>query len=373
MTGATWWGAASATLARVRSPEVVVVGAGVIGASIAWHLASRGCRDVLVVDRAHAFGEGSTGKATGGFRCQFGTEPNVRLSLLSRQKLLRFQEETGTDPGYDPRGYLFLIRSEDDFDQLVSAQHLQHDCGATAPRIIGRQEVLDLNPAIGDPDVRGAAYCPDDGFIRPMQILAGYAEAARRLGVRFEFGTEVKKLDRGVKYVNAAGAWAAEIAPVPVMPLRRRVACTIRTNVLPATMPMTIWTGDAFHVRVRDGRVMLVWPDDPPDDERWMSEVVRRAHERIPLLRDVAIDPEQCWSGFYEMSPDRHLILGWHPKVDNLFLANGSSGHGVMHAPAIGQLAAEMILDGHASSMDVHALRPERFAEGQPIIGPALL
>jgi sarcosine oxidase, subunit beta len=356
----------------MQSGEVMVVGAGVIGASIAWHLASRGC-SVRVVDRGHTFGEGSTGKATGGFRSQFGTEVNVRLSMLSREKLLRFEEEIGVDSGYRPYGYLFLIRTEEEFEELLEAQEVQHACGMTESRMIGRQEALELNPAIEDDSVRVAAFCATDGFIRPMQILSGYVEAARRVGVTFELGTEIRKLDPGVTYVNAAGAWAAEIAPVPVTPLRRRVACTVPTDVLPETMPMTIWSSDAFHVRVRDGRVMLVWPDDPPDDEKWMPEVLRRAHERIPLLRDVPIDPAQCWSGLYEMSPDRHAILGWHPSVPRLFLANGSSGHGVMHAPAIGQIAAEMILDGKASSIDVRALRPERFAEGEPISGPALL
>ena len=136
---------------------------------------------------------------------------------------------------------------------------------------------------------------------------------------------------------------------------------------------MTIWAGDGFHARVRDGRVMLLLPDDPPDDERWLPELLQRAHARLPCLRNIAIDPQHSWSGLYEMSPDRHAIIGWHPVVPDLFLANGSSGHGVMHAPAIGQIAAEMILDGKAASVDVHVLRPTRFAEGEPVSGPALL
>lgn len=355
--------------------RVVIAGAGVIGASIAWHLAARGCRDIRVVDRGHdlGVGEGSTGKATGGFRCQFGTEVNVRLSLLSRQKLLRFEDEIGVDSGYRQCGYLFLIRTDEELTELNAAQKIQHACGSSEPRMIDRREALEINPAVHDPEVRGAAFCPTDGFIRPLQILRGYAEAARRLGVRFEFETDLRKLEPGVTYVNAGGAWASELAPIPVTPLRRRIACTVPTDVLPETMPMTIWAGDGFHARVRDGRVMLLLPDDPPDDERWLPELLQRAHARLPCLRNIAIDPQHSWSGLYEMSPDRHAIIGWHPVVPDLFLANGSSGHGVMHAPAIGQIAAEMILDGKAASVDVHVLRPTRFAEGEPVSGPALL
>jgi sarcosine oxidase subunit beta len=157
--------------------------------------------------------------------------------------------------------------------------------------------------------------------------------------------------------------------------LRRQIASTVETDVLPAMTPMTIWVDDGFHYRVRDGRVLLVWPDDPhtPDpydttfDDRWLAKVERATRDRVPCLRDVPIDRERCWAGLYEMSPDRHAIIGRSPEHANLFLANGSSGHGVMHSPAIGQIIAEMILDGE-TSLDVSELRPSRFAEGKPIV-----
>ena len=351
---------------------IVIAGAGVIGCSIAWHLAMRGCRDVLVVDRFSDLGGGSTSKATGGFRTQFGTAVNVRLSLLSREKLQRFREEVGVDPGYEPRGYLFLASSEHSLRELHTAREVQRACGFDETQLLNRDEALALNPHVADSAVIGGSFCASDGFIRPMEILRGYAAGARRLGVRFEWETDVRPADPGVTYVNAGGAWAAEFCEVPVIPLRRRVACTIPTEVLPATMPMTIWADDGFHLRVRDDRVLLLWPDTPPDDEVWMDQVVAKAQKRIPALGNIAIDHERCWSGLYEMSPDRHAILGPHPRLSNVYLANGSSGHGVMHAPAIGQLAAEMILDGK-TSVDVGDLRPSRFAEGKPVAGPALL
>jgi sarcosine oxidase subunit beta len=381
---------------RMHGARVVVIGAGVIGCSIAWHLASRGCTDVIVIDRASDFGGGSTPRATGGFRCQFNTAMNIRLSLLAREKLRRFRDEVGADPGYVAAGYLFLARTQETLRQLREANALQVRCGVREARVISADEARAINPAIVDPDVIGGAFCSTDGFIRAMQILRGYADDATRLGVRFLFETErtafrgdgdritAVETTRGTiacdTVVNAAGPWASLVSEVPVSPLRRQVASTVETDVLPETMPMTIWVDDGFHVRVRDRRVLLVWPDhpetqDPYDatfDEAWLQNVVRVAKERVPCLRDVPIDRERCWAGLYEMSPDRHAIIGRSQQYANLFLANGSSGHGVMHSPAIGQIIAEMILDGRAS-IDVSDLRPSRFAEGKPIVSSELL
>jgi sarcosine oxidase subunit beta len=353
-------------------PQIVICGAGVTGASIAWHLARRGC-EVVVVDRESNFGAGSTGKATGGFRVQFGTTVNVRLSMLSREKLLRFEEETGVDPGFQQYGYLFLARSEEELRVLEEAQRLQHGCGANETTMVGVDDVRRINSAVSDPGIIGGTFGPEDGFIRPLEILRGYATAAKRLGVEFRFDKEVRAEDIDADViVNAGGAWASSFSSVPVTPLRRRVAGTEPTDVLPSTMPMTIWAGDGFHTRVRDGRVLLLRPDDFADDETWLNTITTLGRERLPILRTVPIDPAHCWSGLYEMSPDRHAIVGRDPENEKLFLATGSSGHGVMHAPAIGQLLAELILDGK-TSVDIHELRPSRFIEGKLILGPELL
>jgi Glycine/D-amino acid oxidases (deaminating) len=142
---------------------------------------------------------------------------------------------------------------------------------------------------------------------------------------------------------------------------------------------MTIWIDDGFHLRVRDGRVLLLWPDPAPSgfgtevEEGWLAQIGRFVGERLPVLRDVPLDRAQCWAGLYEMSPDRHALLGKAPGWSNLYLINGSSGHGVMHAPALGEALAEMILDGRARSVDVAVLRPERFAEGAAIRSSELL
>ena len=377
-------------------PEVVIIGAGVMGASVAWHLAARGCRDVVVLEREDAFGGGSTGRATGGFRSQFSTEINIRLSLRSREKLRSFRDEVGADPGYQPNGYLFLARSEEALRQLGEANELQHRCGLNEAVLLNAQAARERNPAVEDDAILGGAFCPTDGFIRPMQILSGYAEAARRLGVRFETGVNVEGLEQegaevralttskgrisGDVFVNAAGAWASTFGvDIPVTPLRRQVAGTVLTEVLPQSMPMTIWIDDGFHLRVRDGRVLLLWPDAAPPgfrtevDEAWLAAIRGFVAERLPKLRDIPLDRSHCWAGLYEMSPDRHALVGKAPGWANLYLINGSSGHGVMHAPALGEAVAEIILDGAARSVDASVLRPERFAEGAAIQSSELL
>ena len=376
-----------------ETATVAIVGGGVVGASIAYHLAARGVRDVVVLDRAAQPGAGSTGRATGGFRVQFAAATEVRLSLLARDKLRAFHDETGGDCGYVPAGYLWIAQDEVQLDALRAALVVQRANGVGDAREVDAEAIATLNPHLRRDGIRGGTYCPSDGFIRPLQILDGYRRAAERLGVRFIWDAEVIAFDRGRDgsiatvrtaraafatgaVVNAAGAWAAAVAALagvelPVSPLRRHVAVTAPTDVLPADMPMTIYPGDGFHLRVRDGRVLLLLPAlrgansfDLSVEPAWIDDVTRVARERVPALTPVEIDRDACWAGLYEMSPDGRAILGASGDAPNLYFANGSSGHGVMHAPALGQLLAEIIVDGSASSLDVAALRPDRFARG---------
>jgi sarcosine oxidase subunit beta len=385
----------------MTTASVAVVGGGVMGASVAYHLALRGWRDVVVLDRGSAPGEGSTGRATGGFRAQYGTAVNVRLSLLAREKLCRFAAETGVDPGYAPCGYLWIGTDEHELGELRAGQQVQHAEGLHEAVEVTADEVLELNPALAAEGIVGGVYCPTDGFIRPLRMLEGYLAAGARLGVRVEWGTAVTGFSRrrdgtisavetsrgpiGVAaVVNAAGPWAAATAAwagveCPVSPLRRQAAATVPCAVLPETMPMTIFAGDGFHLRVRDSRVLLLQPTpgipgrpfDDSVDPAWVSEVTATARRRVPALRGIPVEPDACWAGLYEMSPDKHAILGPAPGCPNLYLVNGSSGHGVMHAPALGQLLVEIISDGAATSLDVGPLRPTRFAEGalNPVSG----
>lgn len=385
---------------------VVVIGGGVIGASVAYHLAARGVRDIVVLDRTHRPGLGSTGKATGGFRAQYGTAINVRLSLLAREMLLRFQEETGTDPGYEQAGYLWLATSAAALTALADANRMQREEGLLEATMVSPQEIARMAPFASLEGVMGGAFCPTDGFIRPSAMLEGYRTASERLGARYVWSSEVAAMRlspdrRSVRslwctegaiecdtVVNAAGAWAQHVAAMarvalPVEPLRRQVLPTVPTDALPPSMPMTIWADDGYHLRMRDGRVLLLYPSPgAPDkpfetavDADWMELVETTTRRRVPALKNVRVDRAAAWGGLYEISPDKHAILGRASECENFYLVNGSSGHGVMHAPALGKLLAEIITahDGRATSLDVHSLRPSRFAESEPVAGPALL
>ncbi len=382
---------------------MVVVGAGVIGASVAWHLASRGARDVLVLDRAPGPAMGSTGAATGGFRAQFATAINVRLSLLSRSKLRRFRDEIGADPGYAPVGYLWIAEDDRALALLRDARRIQHEEGLSEATEIGVDEIARLQPAVVLDGIHGGAFCPSDGYIKPRAILVGYVEAATRLGASFAWSEIVTGFDRDPSgaivrvhasggdvaceaVVNAAGAWAGALArlagyELPVRPLRRQMASTAPTRAIPPDAPMTLYCGDGFHFRERDGRVILSWPtpgrpDDPFDtrvEPDWLAEVARKKDARVPPLRGVAIDAAASWAGLYEMSPDKHAVVGKAPGVANFYLANGSSGHGVMHAPALGQVLAEILLDRRVTSLDVAPLSAERFKEGRTFAVPEVL
>jgi sarcosine oxidase subunit beta len=372
---------------------VVVIGGGVVGASCAAHLAGAGLR-VTVVDRAPGPGDGSTARATGGFRASFATAIDVRLSLVSRDRLARFADETGVDPGFAPVGYLWLASTRDELDALGAAHDVQRGAGLADTRLVGPDDVAALAPAVARDGVAGALWSPSDGTLRPTELQRGYLALAERRGATLRWTEPVVALERSGDrivavvtptariatdlVVLAAGAWSAPIArlagvDIPVAPLRRQVAITEPTTALPASTPLTIWSGDGFHLRVRDDRVLLLrpTPGDPRDpwstsvDPAWLDAIAALAATRVPPLARVPLDRARAWAGLYEMTPDRHALLGPAPTCPNLLLACGCSGHGVMHAPALGLLLSQLATDTR-TAVDVAPLAPSRFTDGAP-------
>jgi sarcosine oxidase subunit beta len=388
----------------IATADVVIIGGGVIGASIAYHLTEAGCRNVIVLERECLQGLGSTGRATGGIRAQFSTPINIQLSLASLEAIRHFKDATGVDPYYRPYGYLFLATSDEQMQVLRTLVALQHRAGLATVRLLGPDEVRALVPQVYTDDVVGASYCPTDGFIEPLSLLKGFTERAVERGAQVWLDTEALgiELAHGVVcgvvtnrgtiatrcVVNAAGAWAKQIArmagiELPVEPLRRQAAGTQPLPSLPDETPMVIELGTGFHFRkdhLGGGGVLLLWSDpaEPYGDNMyfdvsWLRRMLPLAYRRLPCLRQTQISPRRCWAGLYEVTPDHHPVLGRVPGVEGLYLANGFSGHGVMHAPATGRLLAQLILQGAASLLDITPLSIERFARGELLAETALL
>jgi sarcosine oxidase subunit beta len=320
------------------------------------------------------------------------------MSRYSIEFFAHCEEATGHPSGYQPRGYLFVATSASHLDYLTANRERQQALGLTNVELLTTEEIASMIPQMRVDDVVGGSFCQTDGFVDPVGIMRAFTSRARERGVRLllDAGVTGIEIDRnGVSgvmtargriatraVVNASGAWAAEVArlagvEIPVVPLRRQLVSTASFDGLPNQMPMVIDMSNGFHFRpdYQAGTppgVLMAWPD--PDETpgfktdfepSFVAKVLSRATHRVPCLRDVVVEPRRCRAGLYEMTPDHHAIIGEAPNVRGLYLANGFSGHGVMHSPATGRVISEMILDGQARLLDVAPLGLERFAEGR--------
>ena len=250
----------------MKAAEIVIVGGGVVGASIAYHLTQRGCRDVLVLEREDLLGFGSTGKATGGVRAQFETEINIKLSLYS----LDFFRDWDFDCGYEPRGYVFLATDHKHLNFLKRSSELQRSLGYCEVVLIDPKTIAEMIPGLNCADIVGGSFGPRDGFIDPLGVLEGFSSRAIAAGASIETrreGTAINVKEEKVvgietndgmidaeKVVICAGAWARSLAKtaginLPVEPLRRQIVWAKSTNPLPADLPMVIDLSDGFHFR----------------------------------------------------------------------------------------------------------------------------
>ena len=372
--------------------DVVVVGGGVMGASTAYHLARKGCRNVVLLERNSLFGQEATGKCAGGIRYQFGTEINIRLSLLSLPMLDRFEEELGQAIDLRICGYLFLLTREEDVKAFQANVALQHRLGVMTEWLT-KDEARRHLPLMRLDDLLAATWCPRDGLADPNGVVQGYVAGARRLGAKFLSDVEVigiqkeKGQVRGVRtklgdiatpvVVNAAGPWAAQIGAmagieIPVVPVRRQIAVTTPIRDLPSDFPFVIDFAKNLYFH-REGPAILTGMsnvNEPPSfdqrvDPEWELVHFDAAMARMPLLEKVGISTR--WAGLYEVSPDAHPILGRAGEAEGFCCITGFSGHGFMHAPGCGLLLAEEILDGKAHTLDISSLRLSRFREGKLI------
>ncbi len=381
--------------------DVVIVGGGIVGASIAYHLAEAGCANVLVLEREAHLGRGSTGKSMGGVRAQFSTEINIRLSLYALDFFARFEEATGCPGGYRPQGYLFVATSEPHLAYLRANYQLQVACGLKTVELLSPEEVLRIMPHLRADDIVGGSFSSSDGFVDPYSVMTGFMQRATEKGVRLWKGTEATAILRdaqgiaGVEttrgrvatrtVVNTAGPWAAQVAALaglelPVQPLRRMLVPSQPFPLIAREAPMTIDMATGFHFRPEALGILLAWndPEETPGfktnfDPAFVEKILLRAVDRVPCFETLEVNPQRAWAGLYEMTPDHYPILGPVAQVPGLYLANGFSGHGVMHSPATGKILADLILTGHSDLIDARALNLARFAEGRLIHETAVL
>jgi sarcosine oxidase, subunit beta len=368
-----------------KSAEVVIVGAGAVGCSIAYHLTRRGQRDVVVLERA-AIGAGSTSKAAGGIRAQFATEVEIRFSLEGIRAFERFEEELGVPCGYVQEGYLFLLTDPDVLAKYERNVRFQNTFGVPS-RIVTPEEIRDIAPGVEVGGVLAGAWCPTDGHATPNDVCMAYAARAREGGARFFEETAVVGMrKRGARTlvettagtietplaINAAGPNANGVArmlgvDVPVRPLRRHIFVTDAMPEARHPLPLVIDTGSGFYVR-SERETLLLSPgdagpvdttEDVPVDWSVLEGTLETGVRRFPILEQATV--RSAWAGLRPLTPDQHAIIDWLPGTDGVFCAVGFGGHGFQHSPATGKFVAEWLLDG-APSIDLSALSFARFA-----------
>jgi sarcosine oxidase subunit beta len=386
----------------MHSADVVIVGGGIVGSSIAWHLTTAGSRSVLVVERESSQGKGSTGKSMGGVRAQFSTPVNIQMSLYSIPFYARFEETLGHPSGYRDQGYLFAATQDSHLSYLHANFERQKALGLKTVRMLEAREIRSMLPLLRCDDIVGGSFCSTDGFVDPYSAMIGFMTAAIERGATLWKKTDVTAIATDGKgicgvettrghvatrtVVNAAGAWAAQVArlagiDLPVEPLRRMLVPSEPFEGFPHSSPMVIDMSNGFHFRPEGRGFLLAW-NDPEEtsgyktdfEPAFIEKILTLAADRVPVFENLAVNPKRAWAGLYEMTPDHHAILGPAPGVPGFFLANGFSGHGVMHAPATGKIVADLILKGKTEVVDdASVLSLGRFAKGELLHETAVL
>jgi sarcosine oxidase subunit beta len=373
-----------------KTADIVIIGGGIIGVSIAYYLGKMGARNVLLLEK-DLIGQGSTGLCAGGIRRQFTTEVNMRFALKAFEIFQHFEDEFGVDPEFRRIGYLFLATSPEEHDVFKENVEFQNRFGVPS-QALSPEEVKKGWPFLNTEDVFGGAFCDTDGYAGPYEVTVGIARGARRYGAEILENAEVTSIEvKGGRIVsvttpggrvetqivvNAAGPYAAKVGnmagiEVPVKPIRRQLFVTEPFDKIPALVPLTIDYKQNFYFRREGESVLLSGPqDEEPSfnlstDFYAMVETAEKATHRVPVFEEANI--ARGWGGLYEISPDNHAILGRVPEVEGFFLANGFSGHGFQHGPAAGMVIAELILKGRAETIDIDPLAPGRFKEGKTI------
>ncbi|HEV8163853.1 MAG TPA: FAD-binding oxidoreductase [Actinomycetota bacterium] len=364
--------------------SVVVVGGGVIGTSVAFHLAEAGVADVVLIERDE-LGAGSTSKAAGGVRAQFSDSLNIQLGAHSLRAFAEFSARPGQEIDFRRVGYLFLLSRPEDVAAFQRSIELQNRLGVPS-RLVDPAEAARLSPPIDADGLLAAAFSPDDGLATPEAVVQGYAAGARRHGAHIETACElleVRLRDEAIQavvtskgvvktsaLVCAAGAWSRRIGAMvgvdlPVTPYRRQVLLTEAVPGLPEDLPMTIDFASSFYFH-REGPGLLMGmslDDEPPGfnlgrDDAWIPRLAEVIARRAPSLAEIGV--AGGWAGLYEVTPDHNALIGEAPRPARLLYATGFSGHGFLQGPAVGEVVRDLYL-GRQPPVDVAPLSVDRF------------
>jgi sarcosine oxidase, subunit beta len=374
-----------------NTSDIVIIGGGVMGASALYHLAARGTKNVVLLEKEEFFGTGATGRCAGGVRYQFSTEINVRLSMESLPMIERFKEETGQDVNYRQCGYLLVATNEKDKAAFEHNVKLQNRLGVPTQLLSG-DEVRVRVPQMKFADALAGTFNQKDGLVDPNSVVMGYVSAAQRLGAKAIASAEVTGIRvsgnqieavettagsiKTRTVINAAGPWAGVVGQmagvrIPITPIRRQMFTTTPMPEIPDDFPFVIDFAQSLYFH-REGDGLLIGMSnayekpgfDQNVDEDFELTNMDAAAARLPMLERAG--RVSHWAGLYEVTPDAHPIFGKTP-VDGFSLVAGFSGHGFMHGPVSGKLMAELILDGFFKTLDMSALDLARFAEGRLI------
>jgi len=370
--------------------SVVIIGGGVIGLSIAYHLAREGMKGITVLEKDF-IGEGSTGRCVGGIRLQFSTPINIQFSLASLETFLHFEEVFGMSAGFKQTGYLFLSSTADEYNLFRENVAIQRKWGIEV-ELLNPQEIKKRWSHLHTNDLTGGTFCAQDGYAGPYEVVQGFAQRARDLGVKIIQKTEALGIgiskgevqsvltNEGVIatpiVINAAGPYANHIGKmvgidIPVRPVRRQIFVTGPFDRIRDPLPVTIDFHNCWYFKREYPGYLLAGPQDDESsfntnvDFESMMSAARKAVYRVPVFKKTGII--RGWAGLYELSPDNHAILGKVPEVKGFICANGFSGHGFMHSPIVGKLIAELIMDSDTRKLDISLLSIERFKKGELI------
>jgi sarcosine oxidase, subunit beta len=368
--------------------DIVIVGAGIMGCSIAWHLSQRGAGRIIVLER-DKIACGSTAAAAGGVRLQFSTATNIELSAYSMDVWENFESRFGTEIGLHQQGYLLLVTDPSHVPVFQENLRLQQSYDIPA-QWLTPEDVLELNPVVRVDDVIGATFCPRDGWCDPYSATMGFARAARGHGVEIRQDSDVTGIRRegdritGVEladevietdlvvlctgpHTSNVGAMAG--VDIPILPYRRMSFTTRPFKDVPSTIPFTVEFARGLYVHPEGPGFLFGMgnPDEPSSlddtvDEAWMLKTIEALCDRIPAFTTAAV--HAGWAGFYEITPDDNPALGYVDGVDGLIVAAGFSGHGFMQGPAIGKCISELVMDGAARTVDISPFSPGRFKDG---------